>query len=150
MRAASAVVVAVGLGVALGVILTSSGLRASVVPGVVGFAALIAACVYIGWLVAQFTSAAVGFAAAPVVVVGMIGVLLGVKLIRLPFAPLVGDGFEIFVLIYAGAGAFGAVLGQVPLLQTPAGAAARMGLLLTGAALVISATTLALDAVIGA
>ena len=150
MRTASALVLAAGLGVALGVILTSTGLRAAAVPGLLGFAVLIAACVYIGWVVAQLTSAPVGLVAAPVVVIGMIGVLLGVKLIRLPFAPLVGDAFEIFVLIYAGAGAFGAVLGQAPLLRSPAAAAARMGLLVTGAALVLSATTLALDAVIGA
>jgi hypothetical protein len=150
MRAASALVVAVGLGVALSVILTISGLRASVVPGVLSFAALIAACVYLGWLVAQLSSAPVGLAAAPVAVVGMIAVLLGVKLIRMPLAPLVGDGFEIFVLIYAGAGAFGALLGQAPLLRSRAAAAAPVGLLLTGAALVLSATTIALDAVIGA
>jgi len=68
----------------------------------------------------------------------------------MPLAPLVGDAFEIFVLIYAGAGAFGALLGQVLPLRSRATAAARTGLLLTGAALVLSATMLALDAVIGA
>jgi hypothetical protein len=142
MRAASVLVVAVGLGVALSVILTSIGLRASGVPGVLGFAVLIAACVHIGWLVAQLASTPVSLLGAPIVVVGMIGVLLGVKLLLLPLAPLVGDGFEIFVMIYAAVGAFGALLGQVPWLRIRAAVAARTGLWLTAAALVLSATTL--------
>jgi hypothetical protein len=150
MRAASALVVAAGLGVALGVILTSSGLRATTVPGLLGFAVFIAACVYLGWLVAQLASAPVGLVAATVVVIGMIAVLFGVKLTRLPSAPLVGDAFEIFLVGYAGAGAIGALLGQVPPLRMPAAAAARTGLLLTAVALVVSATTLVLDEVIGA
>lgn len=149
MRAATALVVAMGLGVALSVILTSGGLRAPGVPGLLGVAVLIAACVYLGWLVAQLASAPVSLAAAPIVVVGMIGVLLGVKLIRLPFAPLVGDDFEIFVMVYAGAGAIGALLGRVPPLRMPAAAAARTGLLFTAAALVLGATTLVMDAVVG-
>lgn len=150
MRAASVLVVAVGLGVALSVILTSIGLRASGVPALLGVALLIAACVYIGWLSAQLTSASVSLVAAPIVVIGMIGVLLGVKLLLLPLAPLVGDAFEIFVIIYAASGAFGALLGQVPLLRIRAAVAARTGLWLTGAALVVSATTLVFDAVMGA
>ena len=150
MRAASVLVVAVGLGVALSVILTSMGLRASQVPALLGLAVLIAACIYIGWLVAQLTSAPVSLVSAPIVVMGMIGVLLGVKLLLLPLAPLVGDGFEIFVIMYAGTGAFGALLGQVPWLRIRAAVAARTGLWLTGVALVLSATTLVFDAVIGA
>ena len=149
MRAASVLVVAVGLGVALSVILTSMG-RASQVPALLGFAVLIAACVYIGWLVAQLTSAPASLVAAPIIVVGMIGVLLGVKLLLLPLAPLVGDAFELFVIIYAGIGAFGALLGQVPWLRIRAAVAARTGLWLAGAALVLSATTLLFGAVIGA
>ena len=143
-------VVAVGLGVALSVILASMGLRASQVPAHLGLAVLIAACIYIGWLVAQLTSAPVSLVAAPVIVVGMIGVLLGVKLLLLPLAPLVGDAFEIFVIIYAGIGAFGALLGQVPWLRIRPAIAARTGLWLTGVALVLSATTLVLDTVMGA
>jgi hypothetical protein len=150
MRAASAVVVAAGLGVALSVILTIAGLRASGIPGLLGVAVLVAASVYIGWLVAQLTSAPVSLAAAPIIVMGMVGVLLGVKLLLLPLAPLVGDAFEIFVTIYAATGAFGALLGQVPWLRIRAGVAARTGLWLAGAALVLSAATLVFDAVIGA
>lgn len=155
MRAASLLVVAVGLGVALSVILTSMG-RASQVPALLGvsvllgFFVLIAACVYIGWLVAQLASAPVSLVAAPIIVMGMIGVLLGAKLLLLPLAPLVGDAFEIFVLIYAGVGAFGALLGQVPWLRIRPAVAARTGLWLTGVALVLSATTLVFGAAIGA
>jgi hypothetical protein len=152
MRAASALVVAVGLGVALSVILTSMGLRASQAPALLGVAVLIAACVYIGWLVAQLTSTPMSLVAAPIVVTGMIGVLLGVKLLLLPLAPLVGDGIplEIFLTIYAATGASGALLGQVPWLRIRAPVAARTGLWLTGAALVLSATTLVFDAATGA
>lgn len=128
MRAAGALVVAAGLGVALSVILTIAGLRGSGVPGLLGAAVLIAACVYIGWLVAQLTSAPVSLVAAPIV----------------------GDAFEIFVIIFAATGAFGALLGQVPWLRIRAAIAARTGLWLTGAALVLSATTLVSAAAIGA
>lgn len=149
MRAASALVVAVGLGGALGVVVTSAGVRTSGVPGLYGFAVLVAACVYVGWFVAQFVSAPVSVVASPSAVLVMIAVLLGVKVLRLPSAPLVGDGFEIFVVMYAGAGAVGALLGRARSLRLPELAAARTGLWLTAAALVISATTFALDAVIG-
>lgn len=115
MRAASALVVAVGLGLAL------------------------AASVYIGWLVAQFASAAVSIIFGPILIVIMLTVLFAVKFVRLPSAPLVGDGFEILGVIYVLPGAFGALLGRVPRLRVPETAAVRNGRWVTGAALAIGA-----------
>jgi hypothetical protein len=151
MRGATLLVVAVGLGVALSVILTSAGLRAPGVPVLLGVAVLITSCVFIGWLIAQFTSTPLGLAVAPIVVMGMIGVALAVKLLLLPLAPLVGDGpAVVFVIVYAGAGATGALLGRAHPLRVRAAAAARTGLWVTAAALILCATTFALDAVIAA
>jgi hypothetical protein len=150
MRAAGVIVVAAGLGVALSLILTSAGLRVSgAVGGLYGIAVLITACVYVGWLVSQLSAAPASLVAAPLLALFMIAALFGAKFLRLPSAPLVGDGFQIFVAIYAAAGALGAFLGLVPSLRAPVRAAERMGFWLTTVALAVGAVTLVLDTTIG-
>jgi hypothetical protein len=98
--------------------------------------------VYLGWQVAQLSDSFISVVVAPALVVVMIAVLLGVKFVRLPWAPLAGDGFGILVAIYAAAGALGAFVGQAPSLRarTPA-AAARTGLCLVAAAFAATVVT---------
>lgn len=150
MRAAGAIVVAAGLGVALCLILTSAGLRVSgAVGGPYSIALLITACVYVGWLASQLSSAPGSLLGGPLLVLCMLAALLGIKILRWPSAPLVGDAFEIFVAIYAAVGLFGAFLGLAPWLRVPASAAERTGLGLTAVALVVGIGTFVLDSAIG-
>jgi hypothetical protein len=77
-------------------------------------------------------------------------VLLGVKLVRVPWAPLVGDAFEVVVAIYAAAGLLGAAVGRAPSLRArTAAAAARTGLVLAAAAVAVMVATYALASVVG-
>lgn len=150
MRAAGAIVVAAGLGVALCLILTSAGLRVSgAVGGPYSIALLVTACVYVGWLVSQLSTAPASLVGAPLLVLCMIAALMGVKILRWPSAPLVGDAFEIFVAIYAAVGLFGAFVGLVPSLRAPVRVAERTGIWLTAVALAVGAVTLVLDSAIG-
>lgn len=144
MRAASALVVAVGLGVALGALFTGPWLGASGLGGLFGILVLVAAGLFVGWLMAQLYSGPLSLVAAPTLILILVGVLFGVKLVRLPSAPLVGDGFEILVAIYAAVGTLGAVIGWMPWLRAPAPGAARTGLWLTATALAMSAATYAM------
>jgi hypothetical protein len=137
MRAASALAVAVGLGLALGLLLTA-GYGSSGFGELLAILVIVAACVYIGWFVSQPASAALSVFVAPILVVIMLTLLLAVKFVRLPSAPLVGDGFEIVGVIYALPGALGALLGRVPRLRMSGRAAMRNGRWVTGAALAIA------------
>jgi hypothetical protein len=135
------------LGVALGLVLTGPW---AIGGGQYWTVVLIAACVYVGWLLAQLSSASVSLVSAPVLAVFMVAVILGVKLVRWPSAPIVGDGFAIVVALYGAAGAVGALLGLVPWLRSrmPAGAA-RTALGLSAAMLILSAAPYALAALGG-
>jgi hypothetical protein len=150
MRAATfALGLAVLFGLVLGLLLTGPGAS-----GIIGrqywAIVLIAASIYLGWQVAQFGNALVSFVAAPLVVVLMIAVLLGVKFVRVPWAPLVGDAFEAVVAMYAAAGLLGAAVGQAPSLRArTAAAAARTGLVLAATAVAVIVTTYALASVMG-
>jgi hypothetical protein len=138
-------------GLVLGLLLTGTGPAATgVVVGQYWILVIIAASVYLGWQVAQLSSKIVSLVAAPVLVVFMIAVLLGMKFVRVPGAPLVGDGFEIVVAVYAAAGALGAFVGRLPWLraQTPADAA-RTGLWLAAAMVTVSVATYAWASVTG-
>lgn len=152
MRAAIfALGLAVVFGLALGLLLTGTGPGASgIIGGQYWAVVLIAASVYLGWQVAQFSNALVSLVAAPVLVVLMIAVLLGVKFVRVPWAPLVGDGFEIVVAIYAAAGMLGALVGRAPSLRArTAATAARTGLVLAATAVAVIVATYALASVVG-
>jgi hypothetical protein len=96
------------IGLPFGLVLTSPW---GIAGGQYWTVVLIASCVCVGWSLAQLSRTPLSLVAAPVLAVLMVAVILGVKLIRWPSAPLVGDGFEIVVAIYAGAGALGALLG---------------------------------------
>ena len=150
MRAASALVVAVGLGLALGLVLGGAGSGASRLGDQLAILAIIAASVYIGWLVAQLASAAVSIVFGPILVVIMLTVLFAVKFVRLPSAPLVGDGFEILGVIYVLPGALAALLGRLPWLRVTETAAVRNGRWVTGAALAIGVAWYAFYAVMAA
>jgi hypothetical protein len=146
MRAASAIAMAAGNGVALGLIFTSTGLRVSgTVGGLYAIAVLVMACVYVGWLASQLSAAPASLVSGPLLVLCMLAALLALKALRLPSAPLVGDAIEVFVAPYAAAGAFGAFLGLAPWLRVPASAAERTGLSLTIVALAVGAVTYVLD-----
>jgi len=147
MRAAGVITVVLGLGVALGLVLTCP---AGIFGGLYWFFVIAAAGACVGWLLAQLYSAPFSLVAAPVLVVFMIAVMLGVKVVRMPLAPLVGDGFEIGLAISAAAGALGALLGLAPWLRasTPA-VAARIGLWPAAAAVAVSAAPYAFAAVSG-
>ena len=139
------------LGLALGLLLTGTGPGASgIVGGQYWILVIVAASVYLGWFVAQLSSATVGVLAAPILVLIMLAVLFGVKFVRVPWAPLVGDGFGILLAIYAASGTSGALLGRISRLRarTPS-AAAQTGLWLATAVVMGSAATYALAAVIG-
>ena len=136
MRAATALGVAVGLGLALGLLLTA-GNGSSRFGELLAILLIVAASIYIGWLVSQLASAALSVLVAPVLVVIMLTLLFAVKFVRLPSAPLVGDGFEILGAIYVLPGALGALLGRVSRLRMSEGAAIRNGRWVTGAALAI-------------
>jgi hypothetical protein len=110
MRAAGVFTMVLGLGVALGLVLTSPWATGG---GQYWAVVLVAACLYVGWLLAQLSPAPVSLIAAPVLAVLMIAVILGVKAVRWPSAPLVGDGFEIVVALYGAAGLVGALIGSV-------------------------------------
>ena len=108
MRAASGLAVAVGLGLALGLVLTSS---AGIGGGQYWIIVVIWACLFVGWLAAQLTPVG-SLVTGPALVLVMTAVLFAVKLVRLPDAPLTGDGVELLVAIYAAFGALGALIGR--------------------------------------
>ena len=108
MRAARPVAVATGLGLALGVLFTSGfDLREY------GVVVLLVACFFLGSRMATLPSVALGLIAAPILVLLMLGLLFAVKIIRMPQAPLTGDGFETFLLVYAVVGMLGALIGRI-------------------------------------
>jgi hypothetical protein len=139
VRLATAPAVAVGLGLALGLLLTSAGSGSSGFGDQLAILVIIAAGVYIGWLVAQLASAALSVVVAPILVVIMLTVLFGVKFVRLPSAPLTGDGLELLGVMYVLPGALAALLGRLPWLRVPETTAVRNGRWVTGAALAIGA-----------
>lgn len=146
MRAATALGVAVGLGLALGLLL-GAGYGPSGFGEPLAILVIVAASVYIGWLVSQLASAGLSILAAPILVVIMLTFLFALKFLRLPSAPLVGDGFEMLCAIYVLPGALGALIGQVRWLRMSEGAAMRNGRWVTGAALAIGVVCYALYAV---
>jgi hypothetical protein len=152
MRAAIfAVAMALALGLWLGLLLTGTGPGASgLVGGEYWILVITYASVYLGWQLAQLDTTPLSLVAAPLFVVLMIAVMLGVKFIHLPWAALVSDSFPILILIAAAAGALGALIGRAPSLRarTPA-AAARTGLCLAAAAFAVSVATYGLASVTG-
>ncbi|HKY50100.1 MAG TPA: hypothetical protein VJP45_02475 [Candidatus Limnocylindria bacterium] len=150
-RAIFASALALVMGLALGLLLTGTGPGASgIVGGEYWILVLVFASVYLGWQVAQLSRSPISLIAAPALVIVMVAALLSVKFARIPWAPLVGDGFEILVAIYAAAGAVGWVVGRVssPRTTTPA-ASARIGLLLATVAVALSLATYAFASVSG-
>jgi hypothetical protein len=80
----------------------------------------------------------------------MLGVVLGVKYLRLPAAPLVADGFPVLVTIYAACGLLGAVLGRDRSMRAgTSGEAVRTAARLSAAILAASLALYALAAVSG-
>jgi hypothetical protein len=75
------------------------------------------ALVVVGWFAAQVISGPLRIVAAPAASALAIGVALVAKLVRYPDAPLVGDGFEVLIWIYAAVGLVGAALGSLPALR---------------------------------
>jgi len=136
-------------GLALGLIFTGNGPGASgIVRGEYWILVLVAASIFLGWLAAQLGFGAAALLVSPVAVVLMIAVVLGVKYVRLPAAPIVADGFRILVAIYASCGVLGALLGGAPWMRakTPA-SAARTALLRSLAIVIASVVPYALAAV---
>ena len=72
----------------------------------------------VGWFAAQVVDGPLRIFAAPAAAALAIAVALVAKLIRYPDAPLVGDGFEVLIWIYAAFGLLGAGLGSLSALQT--------------------------------
>lgn len=72
----------------------------------------------VGWFVAQVTRGPLRLFAAPAAAALTIGVALVSKLVRYPDAPLVGDGVEVLIWIYALVGLVGAAVGSLPALRT--------------------------------
>jgi hypothetical protein len=72
----------------------------------------------VGWFAAQVVDGPLRIVAAPAAAALAIGVALVAKLVRYPDAPLVGDGFEVLIWIYAVVGLCGAALGSLPALRT--------------------------------
>lgn len=72
----------------------------------------------VGWFAAQVIDGPLRVVAAPAAAALAIGVALVAKLVRYLDAPLVGDGFEVLVWVYAAVGLFGAALGALPALRT--------------------------------
>ena len=79
------------------------------------------ALVIIGWFVAQVIGGPLRIVAAAAAAALAIFVALISKLVRYPDAPLVGDGFEVLIWIYAGIGVLGAAAGSLPALRTKSG-----------------------------
>jgi hypothetical protein len=71
----------------------------------------------VGWFAAQVMSGPLRIVAAPAAAALAFGVALVAKLVRYPEAPLVGDGFEVLIWIYAVVGLVGAALGSLPALR---------------------------------
>lgn len=108
MRAVRPVAASIGLGLALGSLFTSGlDLREY------GIVVVLVACLFLGSRMASVASVFLGLIAAPILVLLMLGSLFAVKLLRLPEAPLTGDGFEIFLVIYAAAGMLGSIFGRI-------------------------------------
>jgi hypothetical protein len=72
----------------------------------------------VGWFAAHVIEGPLRIVAAPAAAALAIGVALVAKLVRYPDAPLVGDGFEVLIWVYAAVGLFGAALGSLPALRT--------------------------------
>jgi hypothetical protein len=76
------------------------------------------ALVVIGWAATQLIDSPVRFLVAPAAALVAFAVALAAKQVRYPDAPLVGDGFEVFIWIYAAFGLLGAGLGSLSALRT--------------------------------
>ena len=76
------------------------------------------ALVVIGWATAQLVDPPIRFLVAPAAALVAFGVALAAKQVRYPDAPMVGDGFEVLILIYAAFGLLGAGLGSLSALRT--------------------------------
>ncbi len=76
------------------------------------------ALVVIGWATTQLIDPPIRFLVAPAAALVAFGVALAAKQVRYPDAPLVGDGFEVLIWIYAGLGLLGAGLGSLSALRT--------------------------------
>lgn len=110
MRAAGLVAPAIGLGLALGV-LSTMGLDL----GPYGIVMMFAACLFLGLCTRELPSLPLSLVVAPVLVLLMTATLFAVKLIRMPQAPLTGDGVEMVLLICGGTGVLGAIVAKLVL-----------------------------------
>jgi hypothetical protein len=77
----------------------------------------LSALAIVGWFAAQVIDGPLRIVAAPTAAALAIGVALVSKLARYPDAPLVGDGFEVLIGIYAVFGLLGAGLGSLSALR---------------------------------
>jgi hypothetical protein len=137
--------VALGLGLALGIVLTGTGPGASgFIRGEYWILVLVAASVTLGWFAPQLRFSRAAPLVAPVAVVLMLSAVVGVKYLRLPAAPLVGDGFPVAAAIYVACGVVGAFLGLARSMRAATPAAAVRGAIQLSAA--IFAVSLALHA----
>src|SRR5688500_20260837 len=109
MRAAIfALAVALALGLWLGLLLTGTGPGASgIVGGQYWILVMTFASVYLGWQLAQLDTTPLSVVVAPLLVVLMISVVLGVTSIRVPWAPRVSESFPILIDSGRGAGSAG-------------------------------------------
>jgi hypothetical protein len=71
----------------------------------------------VGWLTAQVIDGPLRLVVAPGAVVLAFAVAFLCKVLRYPDAPLVGDGFEVLIWIYAAVGLVGAALGSLSALR---------------------------------
>jgi hypothetical protein len=149
--AAKVLAVALGLGFALGIVLTGTGPGASgFIRGEYWILVIVAASVTLGWFAAQLGFGGAAVLVSAIGVVLMLAVVLGVKYLRLPEAPLVGDGFPVLMAIYAACGTLGALLGQAKSMRAATrAAAARTALCLSAAVLTASIALYALASVSG-
>jgi hypothetical protein len=71
----------------------------------------------VGWFAAQVIDGPVRIVVAIAAAAVALGVALVSKQLRYPESPLVGDGFEVLIVIYAAVALFGAALGSLPALR---------------------------------
>jgi hypothetical protein len=109
-----------GLGVALALLLVGDRAGASgIVGGEYWILVLIAASVIVGWFAAQLMTPPLLPWAVAAGVSLVVGVIVAVKWLRYPTAPLVGDGFPILAASYVIAGLVAATLGRLRMFRAP-------------------------------
>ena len=142
---------AVATGLALSLILIGNGPGASgLVGGHYWIVVFVCASVVVGWLAAQLIRTPLIALLSPAAVLVVIGIVMFVKLLRFPNAPLVGDGFAFLVAWYVLCGFTATALGQTPRFRAISPTRAiRAGLLLIALVALLSVLPYGLGAIIG-